>query len=234
MLETSVLLTHSMFEVCIDEHPRLHAKRLDKILGYKIPKIEVKLLQKYRAYDRYNDDSNKKQHYKGTQTWIGLHPQALQTPYCDIYEALSLLKDSKIEHIVDIGAGYGRVGIVTNVLYPTAKFTGFEVVKQRQVEGNRVFKKLGVKNSKIELKNVLDSSFDLPEADIYFIYDFSEQDDVFQILKALTSQIQQNNFYLIIRGDRVDHLMKHKFKHIWRRHVSLNSSGLKIYTSRSV
>lgn len=105
-------------------HPQVHAKHLDKTLGFRIPKIEVKLLQKYRAYDQVIDTSNKKRHYEGSQTWIGLHPQALQTPYNDIYEALSLLKGQNIEKVVDIGAGYGRVGIVMNSLFPTAAFLG--------------------------------------------------------------------------------------------------------------
>lgn len=224
-------LTHSTFKVPRDEHPRLHAKKLDKRLGFKIPKIEVKLLQKYRAYDQQNDDSNKKQHFKGTQTWIGLHPQALQTPYCDIYEALVQLNKSEVEHVVDIGSGYGRVGIVLSVLYPDAKFTGFEIVKQRQVEGNRIFNKLGIINSEIKLKNVLDLEFTMPEADIYFIYDFSEHDDVSSILKKLGQQMQNKKCYLIARGDRVDYLMKNNFKHIWRKHLSVSSSDLNIYTS---
>jgi len=31
-------------------HPKVHAKKLDKIIGFKISKIEEKLLRKYRAY----------------------------------------------------------------------------------------------------------------------------------------------------------------------------------------
>jgi len=234
MSEDSTILSHSMLANNSSEHPRLHAKNLDKILGYKIPKIEVKLLQKYRAYDRLSDDSNRKQHYKGTQTWIGLHPQVLQTPYCDIYKTLSLLDHEKIEHVVDIGAGYGRVGVVLSVLYPEAKFTGYEIVKQRQAEGNRVFNKLGILNSDIELRNVLDSEFRLPEADIYFIYDFSEKEDLFQILKSLSTRVNNKRFYLITRGDRVDYLMKNKFKHIWRKYLNIDSSDLEIYISKNV
>lgn len=234
MLETSVLINHSVLKNLSGEHPRLHAKSLDRVLGYKIPKIEVKLLQKYRAYDQQNDDSSKKQHYKGTQTWIGLHPQALQTPYCDIYEALSLVKDLEIEHVVDIGAGYGRVGVVLSILYPDAKFTGYEIVKQRQLEGNRVFRRLGISNSEIELKNVLSIDFKLPDADIYFIYDFSEQDDILRMLQILSLKSTKKTFYLITRGDRVDYLMKYKFKHIWRLYIDLDSSGLKIYVPRVV
>lgn len=121
MAENLMLLTHETLANVANDHPRLHVKTVDKLLGYKIPKVEVKLLQRYRAYDRDNDDSNRKHHYKGNQTWIGLHPQALQKSYCDI------------------GAGYGRVGLVLSLLFPEAKFIGYEIVKQRQLEGSRFF-----------------------------------------------------------------------------------------------
>ena len=139
MIDSSSVIVPELFENDGKIHSRMHAKKLDKILGYKVTKIEVKLHQKYRSYDRFNDESNKKQHYKGAQTWIGLHPQVLQTPYCDIYQALLTAKDMNIEHVVDIGAGYGRVGVVLNALAKEAKFTGYEVVKERQAEGNRIF-----------------------------------------------------------------------------------------------
>ena len=231
MLENFERLTHETLVKKGHENPRLHAKAVDKFVGFKIPKIEVKLLQKYRAYDRVSDDSNKKQHFKGTQVWIGLHPQALQTPYCDIYDAFAFLKDIPIEHVVDIGAGYGRVGLVLSVLYPKAKFTGYEVVKQRQLEGNRVFSKLGLLNSYIEHRDVLDPGFRLPQADVYFIYDFSEKEDVLLILKKLVQKIPGKKFYLIVRGERVDYLMKYKFKQIWKCCFKMRESDLKIYTS---
>lgn len=86
----------------------------------------------------------------------------------------------------------------------------------------------------IELKNVLDSDFELPDAEVYFIYDFSEQDDIYQILKKLILKTQNKLFYLITKGDRVDYLVENKFKHIWRLYKNLGSSEINIYTSKSV
>ena len=40
--------------------PYKQSKCIDKILGYKVAKIERKLSQKYRSYDKYNDPTNKK------------------------------------------------------------------------------------------------------------------------------------------------------------------------------
>ena len=212
-------------------HPRSHAKWLDRELGFRIPKIEVKLLQKYRAYYKENDDSNKKQHYEGTQTWIGLHPSALQTPYNDIYDALDLIKDFDIKRVVDIGAGYGRVGLVMNSLFPDARFIGFEILKQRLNEGNRIFEKLSLINCEILQENVLEDDFDLPKADVYFIYDFSEMADICAMLDILVERINDYNFFLITKGERVDYLINKKYKQLWMANGFLESGELKIYSS---
>ena len=231
----TIKLTQDLFLNESKEHSRIHAKSLDRFFGFKIPKIEEKLVQKYRAYDCHGDDSSKKKHYKGTQTWIGLHPQALQTPYCDIYGALRFLDESvDINHVVDIGAGYGRVGLVLNSLVPEARFTGYEILKQRAQEGNRVYSKFNLNKCQIKLENVLEEGFDLPDADIYFIYDFSEKDDINQVLRSLKSRQDRLKFYLIIRGDRIDRLINTKFKHVWGHYADIGSSDLKVYGPKAV
>ena len=190
------------------------------------------MLQKYRAYYKSIDDSTKKRHYEGTQTWIGLHPQALQTPYCDIYKALSMLKKFEIKKIIDIGSGYGRVGHVMNSLFPKASFVGYEVLEQRQREGNRIFELHQLLNCKIELKNVLEEQFELPKADIYFIYDFSEMKDLSQILTELSSRLINQSFFLIVKGERINYLLANKFKEFWLSSGYLQAGDLKIYSSR--
>ena len=41
--------------------------------------------------------------------------------------------------VVDLGAGYGRMGLVIAKHYPTLSFWGVEYVAERVAEGNRVF-----------------------------------------------------------------------------------------------
>lgn len=214
-------------------HPRIHSKNLDRTFGYKIPKIEQKLTQKYRSYYQGPDESNKKKHYFGTQTWIGLHPQALQTTYNDIFEALYIIQEHNIDKVVDIGAGYGRVGLVMSSLFPEARFIGFEILKQRQQEGNRVFEKLKLVNCEILLENVLEEKFILPQAQVYFIYDFSEAEDICKILDELVSRIEEYNFFLITKGDLVDYLLEKKYKQFWQTNGYLSSGEIKIYSSNT-
>jgi len=212
-------------------HPRIHAKNLDKKIGFKIPKIEVKLLQKYRAYDQVTDESNRKQHYKGTQTWIGLHPQVLQTPYCDIHDALELLKDFNIERVVDIGAGYGRVGIVMNALFPDSEFIGYEILSKRKEEADRIYDSLMLSNCEVRLQDVLNEDFELPKAQVYFIYDFSEKGDIEKILNQMIERRNEHNFFLITKGDRMDELLEKKYKKFWKANGFLDLGDLRIYSS---
>lgn len=213
-------------------HERDHAKDLDKRLGYRISKIEEKLLQKYRAYYKSDDKTNKKKHFGGTQTWIGLHPQALQTTYNEIFDALYTIREFPIKRVVDIGSGYGRVGLVMNSIFPSAEFIGLEILKQREFEGNRIFEKLKLSNCKIILENVLEKDFVLPKAEVYFMYDFSEKEDICKILDILSTRLTDDNFFLITKGDRIDFLLEKKYKEFWSSNGFLSSGDLKIYSSR--
>lgn len=219
------------YQSVVGIHPRIHAKLLDKKFGFKIPKIEEKLNQKYRAYDRENDTSNRKQHYQGTQTWIGLHPQVLQTPYNNILACLSKLKDISVNTIVDIGAGYGRVGLVMNSVFPESTFIGYEIINKREREGNRIFEKLGMDNCEIRNQNVLEDGFDIPDAEVYFIYDFSEKEDLCQILDKLVKKAKKKKFYLITHGDRIDFLLEKKYKMFWNKNGFIALDNLRIYQS---
>lgn len=222
-------LTKDVFKNNRGIHPRLHAKELDKFLGYKITKIENKLVQKYRAYDNHSDETNRKRHFSGAQAWIGLHPQILQTPYCEILSALSLFQGQRINRVVDIGAGYGRVGLISSTLFPEAQFLGYEIVKPRQREGQRVFEKYNLENCDIAHKNVLSEDFELPQAEIYFLYDFSREEDVSKLLKILSSRIRKYSFSLIVSGDRVTKLLKTTYSKFWKHSFPVEESKLSVY-----
>jgi precorrin-6B methylase 2 len=223
-------LTRKTFQNSNNLHPRVHSKLVDKVLGFKTPKIENKLLRKFSAYDQYVLGTKRKRHFEGTQAWIGLHPQVLQTPYVAILEALDFLKSQDIRTIIDIGAGYGRVGIVSSVLFPDANFIGYEIVKERQIEGERVFRKYGIKSGTLVLQNVLDPDFNIPSADVYFIYDFSEKEDITEVLLKI-GKSNKSKKILIAQGDRVSALMSRTFRHSWQKLESMKTSKLTIYQS---
>jgi len=225
------------FTLPVGSGPKTQSKIIDKILGYRIAKIEQKHLKQYRAFyrppshdDKDNKDNSKK-HYEGTQTWVGLHPQVLQTPYSEILTFLQILRRYEPKSIVDLGAAYGRIGLVMNSILPNATFTGFEIMDNRVNEARRMWDLLGLTNCSIIKQNILAEEFELPAADIYFIYDFSDMLDVRQMLKKLSKKLYNDRFFIIARGDGIRSLMQLKFPEFWAAHGAIHYHDWSIYSS---
>jgi hypothetical protein len=220
----------SLFHLPVGMQPRRHSTLVDKKLGFRINRVENKLSQKYRQYDLSMADGQQKGYFPDTEAWIGLDPAILQTPYSDIFKALNFIRglDFEVSIIVDIGAAYGRVAFVKEELFQNAQFIGYEVVKKRQQEGQRVIDYHNLIDSHLIEQDVLDKGFELPQASIYFIYDFSETSDVSHILKKL-SEINDLPFFLIAHGERALRLLEFQFQDYQKVHQVRKDSGLSVF-----
>src|SRR4051812_31966969 len=81
---------------------QLHSESVDRWLGIQTQTIENAIQARY---SKQSDGWTR-------QFWIGLPVQALLTPYTEIREILERLSPKPGEKIIDLGAGYGRVGFV--------------------------------------------------------------------------------------------------------------------------
>ena len=184
---------------------REHSKSIDKILGFRILKIERKLIQQFKAFYVEESNTTKKifnSNDSSTETWIGLNPQVLLTPYSELYDIFNQIADKKIEKIIDIGCAYGRVGIVAKAFFPNVKFVGYEIVKKRINEASRISELYHFDFSILD-QNVLDQGFSLPESSVYFIYDFSHFMHINVILNQLLDISKRRGFILVAKGDEV-------------------------------
>src|SRR5690606_9810842 len=116
-----------------------------------------------------------------------------------------------------------------NLFFPNSNFIGFEILKEREKEGNRIFKHYHFENCQIQLCDVLEGNFELPNAEVYFIYDFSEIEDIEKILDQLLAKKENQRFFLIAKGDRISFLLNGKYKNFWNSNEFLSSGELKIY-----
>src|SRR5690606_7300103 len=120
--------------------------------------------------------------------------------------------------IVDLGAGYGRVGIVMNAIFPEANFIGYEILDLRLLEARRMFDLLELKNCEMRSQNILEKDFEIPKADVYFIYDFSDPHDLKVILKRLSAKLRKERFFIVAKGEGVRSLIQLKFPEFWVCH----------------
>lgn len=165
---------------------KIHSQTLDQLFGFNCDAVEKNLPQL-----DYNEHK---------QLWYGLDLQSLQTPYSEILEIIQLLQPAQDETWVDLGAGYGRMGLVMGLLFPEMKFKGFEFVQARVTEANRVLKKWGCAKATLSQADIAAPSFFIPDADLFFIYDFGSKQDVGSVLVKLAEKAKRRPVRVVARG----------------------------------
>lgn len=206
-------LNSSLFDILEDariysDHAlekRKFSSEFDLALGFKIKKIEESLRAKALSIDpdSFFDKWGPLLH-DGAQTWIGLDFQILQCSYHDLYQIFIALKMKPQQKIVDLGAGYGRIGIFLHHFLPSAHFLGIELVKERVEEANRIYAQNGLKN-KLMIEGDLSKLTELPSGDFYFIYDFGSEE---HLLKIITLFKNEPGKTLIVKGQILRRLLE--------------------------
>ncbi len=181
------------------------SSEIDLHLGFHIKKIEETLRTKALQInpETFFDEWGPLLH-DGAQTWVGLDFQILQCTYHDLKILFNTIKPKPGNKIVDLGAGYGRMGIFLHWYYPLTSFLGIELVKERVDEANRIYKELNLQNKKMEVGD-LSKIDELPAGDFYFIYDFGSEEHITKILNLLKNE---KGKILIVKGRICYNLMQ--------------------------
>ncbi|HXH30065.1 MAG TPA: hypothetical protein VNJ01_04575 [Bacteriovoracaceae bacterium] len=181
--------------------PLKHSAYLDGQWGFQITEIEQDLLQRAQVLrPAGNMKTWGEGLHGGSQSWVGLDPQTLLTPYPELARICELIRPAPGNHLVDLGAGYGRLGVVLAHVCPRARFTGLELVSQRVVEGNRVLELHQLTQARLFEQDLTVDGFQLPEAEFYFIYDYGKVGHIRKTLKQLEAIADKKNFRVIARG----------------------------------
>lgn len=143
-----------------------HSEAVDAWLGLNISEVESKLKK-----------------IEGQEIWTKVPVSTMLTPYSEIKKILQELNPQPDDLVVDLGAGYGRMGFVIEKYFPGVKFCGLELVAERVQEGNRALKKFGACRSQLE---VFDLALQIPpRAPFYFVYDFGTDQAIGKLFCAL-------------------------------------------------
>jgi hypothetical protein len=162
---------------------REFSRLLDLKLGIRVLETEARILAEHPA-----------------TPWAGLDSETLQTPYPELRRMLRMLAPEPGSRIVDIGAGYGRMGLMVARFYPGVEFVGIEVSRERFVEGRRMLE--GRPRIHWIHGDVTASGFEFPEADHYFLYDFSGIEPLYRVLDRLKAVARKRPLSVIGRGRR--------------------------------
>lgn len=201
-------------------------EEIDYALGFFVPKIEKELLDQVGHFK-----SLKKNKIYKSETWIGLEPNMLQTPYPEIIEFVEILSNKfNCKTFIDFGAAYSRLGVVLNLMVEEFYYTGYELVKERVENSVEVFKKNNFKNYEILEKDIMEN-LDIPKADVYFIYDFSSIDEQMKMLNQFSKKMYKDKFFLVARGHGIRSLIQNKYKEFYVCNGVIHKENYSIYSS---
>lgn len=211
------LLRHPRFFVSpknTDQAYRQHARSVDKILGFAVQDLENHLVLQARSvlpngsFEYWGPAL-----HEGAQTWVGLDPQTLNTPYGVLKRICDVLKLRAGELVVDLGAALGRLGVVMHQCAPRAHFLGLEYVGERVDEAQRIYRKWGMENARCEVQDLFAQEFSLPEADVFFIYDYGRHDHINATLAQIQVLAKSKRVRVVARGQATNRLIS--LHHAW-------------------
>jgi hypothetical protein len=207
----------------------LISEKIDHMLGLRVNSIEEDLLQRARnLLPHGNHKTWGPGLHQRNQTWVGLYPQTFLTPYSEIKQMLEMLQLSAGQRLVDLGAGYGRMGMMLGFFYPEVEFIGYELVEERVKEGNRVLELLELPTRLIQ-QDLTTNQFMLPAADVFFIYDYGEVSHIRHSLKQIESIAESKAIRVIARGKGSRSLIEHEHPWLCQINPPIHQERFSIY-----
>jgi hypothetical protein len=192
-----------------------HAEKVDDWLGLDVPAVEASI----QALP------------DGQERWIEHAPAVFLTPYVELRAWLEELRPRPGETVVDLGAGYGRLGFVMARHFPGSSFLGFELVGERVKAGAEALARFGAGNARLLAADISSPAWRPPPAEIYFIYDYGTKAAIAKTLADLRDLSKERGIRVVGRGRAVRDQVEKEHPWLGSVHRSLVRDHYTIYRS---
>lgn len=172
------------------------------------------------------DLANKERLYEGAGVGV-------QSGYSTVLTALRCAQPPPGSRFIDLGSGYGRVGLVVGLLRPDMDFRGYEFVQHRVDIASATSDKLGLSpHVHFYTQDLSLKDFQIPEADIYYLYDPFSEETYGHVLSQLVKISRQQNITIITKGNAKAWLMEVVRREGWPDPEELDSGNLCLFRPR--
>lgn len=153
----------------------------------------------------------------------------VQSSYATTLIALRYLNLSKGARFIDLGSGYGRIGLVIGLMRPDIQFTGYEFVQERVDIANRASAHL-LLNQHVNFvaQDLSLPDFKIPAADAYYIFD-SFTDATYAIIMEQLQELTQHKRLTVVTKGNAKLWMSTKF---WTEPQEFNDGNLCFFRSK--
>ncbi len=149
----------------------------------------------YLANEKTSEDTKKERLYEGA----GL---GVQSSYATTLNTIRYLNPKSGTRFVDLGSGYGRVGLVLGLLRSDVQFTGYEFVEDRVQIANDSADRFGLdQHVHFYTQDLSASDFKIPEAEFYYIFDSFTDETYKYVLDQLVNIARNMKVKIITKGN---------------------------------
>lgn len=158
----------------------------------------------------------------------------VQSGYSTILLALHTIHAGQGSTLIDLGSGYGRVGLVCALLRPDIDVTGYEYVPHRVDVANQASENLGLQEHlRFKAQDLSSPSFTIPDADVYYLYDPFTEETYRSVLKQILAVSRRRQITVVTKGAAGNWLMEISEEHKWPEPVCIDYGNLCIFRSKA-
>ncbi len=157
----------------------------------------------------------------------------VQSGYSTVLTALENLSLKPGDRFIDLGSGYGRVGLVVGLMHPEVNFVGYEYVPHRVKIAADSTERLSMEKHVHFLTQDLSlKEFQIPEAEIYYMYDPFSEDTYGHVLSQLIELAKHRKVMIVTKGNARGWLMDVVRQEGWGEPQEFDSGNLCLFVSR--
>lgn len=126
--------------------------------------------------------------------------RGVQSSYLSLFLALNRLP-RRASLMIDLGSGYGRVGLVAGLYCREWSFEGYEYVEHRVRTAQSASERLGL-NPRVRFatQDLSAGDFELPAADVYYLYDPFNQATYRRVLAMINKNRLDRRALVVAKG----------------------------------
>lgn len=141
---------------------------------------------------------------------------AVQSSYATILLALRYLRLPTGSRFIDLGSGFGRVGLTLGLLRPDLQFRGYEMAQSRVDIAHQASESLGLNNHvQFFVQDLSAKDFLIPDAETYYLFDPFNDATYEYVLSQLNQIGRRMKVNIITKGNAKQHFLNSKG--LWSR-----------------
>ena len=156
----------------------------------------------------------------------------VQTSYITILRTFELIPAKQQARWVDLGSGFGRVGLALGLLRPDATFNGYEIITHRVDISNAAARRAGIhERIRFETQDLADPNFKIPEADVYYMWDPFTKETYQYVLQQIKEQARTREVTVVAKGAAATWMEEIMREENWAANRTHDGGNLGVFTS---